>query len=130
MPTELRHIIFSAAEVVEAVMLHNRARGVGMPSGSIKEAGLIDTAPGTPLSFRIVVSLAGLPGAELRATNEVNVDLSGPELAAALISYCRSRSIPMPVKGSKTLERFGSQIGLIVTIKGNNISLPAKLAPG
>ncbi|TPG45728.1 hypothetical protein EAH89_25985 [Roseomonas nepalensis] len=130
MPTELRHIIFSAAEVVEAIILHNRARGVSMPGGSIKEAGLADTPPGAPLSFRIVFSLAGLPGAELRASNEVTVDLADSELAAALIGYCRSRGIPMPVKGSKSLERFGSQIGLIVTIKGNNINLPARLAPG
>ena len=102
MPTELRHLIFSAAEVVEAIILHNRARGVSMPGGAIKEAALAETAPGAPLSFRIVFSLAGLPGAESRAANEVNVDLAGPELAAALIGYCRSRGIPMPVKGSIT----------------------------
>ena len=58
-----------------------------------------------------------------------DVALGGAELIAALIGYCKSASIPVPLKGSKVLERFGSQVGLVITIAGRGSSLVEKLQP-
>ncbi|TPG37720.1 hypothetical protein EAH89_29875 [Roseomonas nepalensis] len=115
MPTELRHLIFSVTEVVEAITSHNRARGVAMPSGTVVGAGLTETPADAPVSFSILVRPdRALPGAEKDKPQKVT--LGGADLMAALIGHCRSCSIPVPMKGTKSLERFGSQLGLVITL--------------
>ena len=115
MPTEVRHLIFSVSEVVEAIKSHNRSRGVAMPSGAVVGAGPGETAPGAPVSFAILVMPdRALQGAEKATPQEVA--LGGADLIAALIGHCRNCSIPVPMKGTKALERFGSQLGLVITI--------------
>ncbi|MBP0496282.1 hypothetical protein [Roseomonas indoligenes] len=138
MPTELRHIIFSSAEIVEAVSLFARSRGRPLPPGQITEAAALDTEPGSAVTFRLSI----LPDASDReagrlsperlsperlSPERLSMDWSGPELAAALLRYCRGRNIPMPVRGSKSLQRFGTQVGLVVTIAPRKSSLPERL---
>jgi hypothetical protein len=118
MPTEIRHLIFSATEVVAATVAYNRARSVAMPSGTITEAGPVKTHPDQPISFRILVAPDATPGAGAQETDEVI--LGSTDLIATLIDQCKASSIPMPMKGSKGLQRFGSQVGLVVTIAGRN----------
>ena len=115
MPTEIRHIIFSSAEVLEAIARFFRQRGKPLPGGQVCEAGPADTLPNEPVIFRVVTA----PN-EPHATEPQRLDLFGAELTSALIGYCRHRDIPLPVKGSKSLERFGSRIGLIVSTAGRN----------
>ncbi|TPG36239.1 hypothetical protein EAH89_30405 [Roseomonas nepalensis] len=115
MPTELRHLIFSVTEVVEAITSYHRARGMAMPSGTVVGAGLTETPAGAPISFSILIlSDRALPGGEKAKPQEVT--LGGADLIAALIGHCRSCSIPVPAKGSKALERYGSQLGLVITL--------------
>lgn len=118
MPTEIRHLIFSSAEILEAVVQYYRQQGRSLLTGHLREAGPVDTPPGVPLIFRVAIAPNEPHGAELET-----VDLRGADLATALIGYCRHRGIPLPVKGSKVLERFGPQIGLIITIAGRNGAL-------
>ena len=114
MPTELRHLIFSVSEVVEAITSYNRSRGVAMPSGAVVGAGLAETPSGAPVSFSILVLPdRALQGGEKGKPQEVT--LGGADLIAALIGHSRSCSIPVPLKGTKSLERFGSQLGLVIT---------------
>jgi len=125
MPTELRHIIFSAAEVTEALGLFSRAQGRTLPCGTTIEAALVGAAAADPIVFRMVVAPDATRGRT--ATGPVRLEWSGPELAAALVHYCRSRSIPVPARGSKSLQRFGTSLGLIVTMVPRNSTLPARL---
>ena len=115
MPNEIRHVIFSVSEMVEAITTYNRSRGVAMPSGTVVGAGPGDAQPGKPVRFSIsVLPDTAMQGAEKEKTQEVT--LGGADLVAALVNYCKNCSIPVPLKGSKMLERFGSQVGLVITI--------------
>ena len=126
MPNEIRHLIFSAGETVEAITAYNRSRGVAMPNGTVAWAGPVETQPGKPVSFSVsVLSDTAVRASEKDKTEEVA--LGGPDLIAALIGYCRKCSIPVPLKGSKVLERFGSQVGLVITIAGRGSTLLEKL---
>ena len=95
-----------------------------MPSGAVVGAGLAETPSGAPVSFSILVLPdRALQGGEKGKPQEVT--LGGAELIAALIGHCQSCSIPVPMRGTKALERFGSQVGLVITI-GRQGATPAE----
>lgn len=127
MPSELRHILFRPAEVAVAITEYYRRTGTPLPQGSIVRCGPECESAGSAMRFRMVLVLdiadseASMPSAG--AHREVVVE--GPILAAALILYCRDRRIPMPVSGDKSLQRFGEQVGLVVTINPRQGNLPA-----
>ena len=124
LPVEIRHIVFTPDEIVAAVFHHFHARGRAAPCGSISSAEVLDTAPGEPVAFRLVITPD--PILDPRAgTAALELELRGPELAAVLIGYCKHARIPVPRNSDKSLQRIvGSQIGLIVTM-GRRDSSPA-----
>ncbi len=127
MPTEIRHILFTANEVVEAAAHYKRLCGAPLPTGTVTEACAIDTIPGAPIAFRIVVELdKPVLSGEFAMKTKV-FDLVGADLAAPLIAYCCKRGIPMPVKGAKSLQRFGTKIGLIISLNGTGEDVLAEL---
>ena len=110
MPTEVRHIIFKPAEVVEAVLAHRRAQKQSTPSGQVGEFGILERPAGASLAFGIqVLPDRGTAGA-------FSIVVEGVELVAVLLSVCRERKIPLPMRGSKALVAFGAQVGLVVTL--------------
>ncbi|MFC7739585.1 hypothetical protein ACFQX4_28545 [Roseomonas sp. GCM10028921] len=116
MPVEIRHIVFTPDEIVTAIVHDHHARGRAVPCGRISRAEVLDTAPGEPIAFGLVIAPNPVlnPGA---GTAALELTMSGAELAAALISYCKHCRVPVPRKGVKSLQRIGgSQIGLIVTM--------------
>jgi hypothetical protein len=119
MPTELRHVLFKPAEVVEALVLHRRRTGEPLPSGSIVACGVEQAGPAAPVGFHLAVERdCGGPDARY----EVRVE--GPELCAALLLYCRERRVPMPAKADKSLQRFGSRLGLVITFNPHGEEVP------
>jgi hypothetical protein len=127
MPTEIRHILFTAAEVVEAAAHYRRLCGAPLPSGTVTEACAIATTPGAPIAFRIVIELDKPDRCGELVTKTKAFDLVGADLAAPLIAYCSKRGIPMPAKGAKSLQRFGSKIGLIISLNGNGEEMLAAI---
>lgn len=120
MPSELRHIVFRPAEVVEAIEEYLRRLGTPLPSGSIVECGPVrgDGFDGKVSFFITIVPDAPWGEAESWTDEEGRreVVIEGPALAAALILFCRSRRIPMPATADKSLQRIGSQICLVASL--------------
>ena len=113
MPTELRHLLFRPSEVVAAIVQYQRHMGYPLPPGTILSHGLEPGEPDGAVQYGMVVCPdTPRPGEPPRR----KVMVEGPALAAALILFCRERHIPLPAKAEKSLQRFGEQVGLVVTV--------------
>ncbi len=128
MPTEIRHILFTSGEVVEAAALFSQQRGQPLPSGTVTEAAPLETVAGDAIGFRISVELDRPEGKE-KDTRVRSFEFVGADLAAILIMYCKRRNIPMPMKGAKSLQRFGSKIGLIVSMNSGGDEVLERTKP-
>jgi hypothetical protein len=85
----------------------------------VTEACAVDTTPGAPVAFRIVIELDKPDRCGEFVSKAKAFDLVGADLAVPLIAYCSKRGIPMPAKGAKSLQRFGAKVGLIISLNGN-----------
>ncbi len=103
MPGEIRLVIFSEAEVLNAITAYRKRRGKPLPSSDHVEVTILDKP-------KIVVTLEIVPEGKQMPIEFV---FEGEELAAALIMSCIGRKIPMPATGvSKTIRRVGDSIAL------------------
>jgi hypothetical protein len=116
MPTEIRHIICNAAEVISALQLFYRTRQKPLPAGSVVSLTIQDD----PLSAILEIE-SDKDGKRIR------VQSGGEEMAAALILFCRESHIPLPADGQKVLQKFGDSLGLIVTRNSRDKALASKL---
>lgn len=95
MPKEDRRIIFSLEETYKALYaLCVQKEMKKPPPGNITVIS-IDKGNDTKLSFRI---------ANMQENTEVKVDYTRDFLAAALLLFCRSQSIPVSKRATKTVE--------------------------
>ena len=130
MPSELRHVLFRPAEVVQAVKEYYRRSGAPLPSGSVVRCG--PEGEGGGVRFRIALvpdrakGHAPAPPGE-GARHEVLVE--GPALAAALILHCRDRGIPLPASAEKSLQRLGERVCLIAIIGAKSRDQPHPSRP-
>ena len=126
MPSELRHILFRPAEVAQAVREYYRRTASPLPAGRVARCGPECEGPGSTVQFRMVFDPDPAEVAAAKSDDTRHeVIIAAPILAAALILYCRDRRIPMPATGDKLLQRFGEQVGLIVTINRKQRDLPS-----
>ena len=105
MAAELRHIIFSKQEVVEAVQSYMRRSGERMPPGVVT---------------RITVKSGEEIGILFQVTEDVSDKIhtfyvDGDKLTAALILHCKTNRIPLPYKAQKSLQMVGSNISMLVS---------------
>jgi len=115
MPTELRHLLFRPAEVVQAVKEYRRRMGHALPSGTIVSYGPECDSSGEILRFRLTLGPDKAPKRGESERGDV-VIIQGPALAAALILYCRDRNIPLAASAGKSLRLFSNQVCLVTTI--------------
>jgi hypothetical protein len=106
-PSEIRHIVFSTAEVAAAIREHRRHIGRPLPAGTLRR---FDMHPGKG-GIRATVDIAPENGVHTE-----HCEVGGPEITDALILYCGAHHIPLPSAGIKTLQRFGDNLLLIVTL--------------
>ena len=107
MPSEIRHIVFSTAEVGSAIREYRRHIGRPLPAGTLRR---LDMHPGKG-GVRVSIDIAPENGGRSE-----NCELGGAEITDALILYCGAHHIPLPSAGIKTLQRFGDNLLLIVTL--------------
>ena len=127
MPKELRHLLFRPPEVVQAVKEYHRRIGDPLPAGAVARCGP-ETADAA-VQFRIILTpdlVAAADGSLVAAVGGERQELliEGPTLAAALILHCRDRKIPLPAAADKSLQRFGEQVCLIVTLNPKLEDMP------
>ena len=122
MPSEVRHILFRPAEIVQAIREYQLKMQQPLPSGLVVDYGPQSDGPGGAVRFHMsIASNQGKSWDEPKTVRQEMV-IEATTLAAALILYCRDRKIPLPASADKSLQRFGEQIGLIATYNPRSAS--------
>jgi hypothetical protein len=116
MPTELRHLLFRPAEVVQAVQEYRRRLGQALPAGRILSCGPECESSGEIVGFRLTLAADPAKGASTGEGVRQDMVIPGATLAAALILYCRDRNIPLAASAGKSLQLFGNQVCLVTTM--------------
>ena len=119
MPTELRHIVFRPAEVIQAVKEYYRRSRQPLPTGSVLSCAVETEKANGAIRFRIKIALDSTDGhlySRSAGTKEQDILIETPNLAAALILYCNMRHVPLPARANKSLQRVGDQLALIVAV--------------
>ena len=75
MPSEIRHIVFSAAEVAAAIREYRRHVGRSLPPGSLRRFEMHPASGGVRVSFDIAAENGGT----------ATLEIGGAEIADALI---------------------------------------------
>ncbi|HUC73331.1 MAG TPA: hypothetical protein VMS01_19230 [Stellaceae bacterium] len=107
MPSEIRHIVFSSAEVAAAIREYRRHIGRPLPVGILRRFDMYPGKGGVRASFDIAP--------DHRVPPET-CEVGGAEITEALVLYCGAHHIPLPSAGVKTLQRFGDSLLFIVTL--------------
>ena len=107
MPSEIRHIVFSAAEVAAAIREYRRHVARPLPAGILRRFEMHPGRGGVRASLHILADNAG-PAA--------SCEVGSAEITEALVLYCGAHNIPLPSAGIKTLQRFGDSLLFIVTV--------------
>lgn len=128
MPTELRHLLFRPAEVVQAVKEYRRRMGHALPFGTILSCGPECESSGEILRFRLTLGPDKTPKRGENGRGDI-VIIQGPALAAALILYCRDHKIPLAASAGKSLRLFGNQVCLVTTINPRQDKMTRPAAP-
>ncbi|MDX2102958.1 MAG: hypothetical protein SF002_10505 [Alphaproteobacteria bacterium] len=93
MPAEIRHIIFSQAEQIEAITDHFKRIGDPLPSGTVKRIR-------RSMMPEIVVTIDFVSD---KSQSEREIILYEEWLVAAFLAYCKLKAVPVPVKAAKRL---------------------------
>lgn len=114
MPQEIRHLLFASAEVVRAVVEYHKRSGTALPSGDVTEFQAYLDPSGVHARFDI-----GRTGWQQTVTVEPG------RLAAALILYCKYRSIPLPADAAKVLHVVDGSVAMELSRNLTADELPA-----
>jgi hypothetical protein len=106
-PSEIRHIVFSAAEVAAAIREYRRHIARPLPAGALRRFEMYPGKGGVRASFDIHPDLGTPPE---------SCEVGGSEITEALVLYCGAHNIPLPATGVKSLQRFGDSLLLIMTV--------------
>lgn len=122
MPAEIRHIVFCSSEIAAAVREYRRQVHRPLPIGALRR---LDMSPSAGGGVRLAIEIAPDSGGSPQTA-----ELGNAELADALIQYCETHHVPLPLIGTKSLQRFGDNLLLIVTnnLKGSGWPLSASLS--
>ncbi|WP_448203569.1 hypothetical protein [Azospirillum sp. sgz302134] len=102
---ELRCLVFTDQEVVKAVLDRRRRMREPLPSGTV---GKVTYRTAQGVETRIQVT--GDEG------DDRSMVLHEAEVAAALVAYCMSRKVPLPVDSDKMLHLINDSLTLMITM--------------
>jgi hypothetical protein len=112
MPKELRCLLFTAEELLEALAEEaQRAMPEVELSGSSAAVQMATAADG-----RVGVRLVRR---QRQGRSRPSAMLEGAELLGLLLRLCKRRRIPLPMRGEKRLELVGPCLALIVTLQAS-----------
>lgn len=127
MPSEFRHIVFRAEEVVQAIQSYMRRMNQPLPAGSILACSVEPDGMAGSVRFRITLAPDGINNRKLNRTERRDVIVEGPSLAAALILHCQALRIPLPAKAAKSLRLVGGQLCLLAAIQPKEHAVDPRL---
>jgi hypothetical protein len=114
LPAEIRHVVFSPAEVAAAIREYRRRIGQPLPEGGLRQIVLQSVGGGAQAMLEIAAD--GGPSSRL--------ECGGAELAEALFAYCDAHMIPLPRAGTKGLQCCGPNLLLIITLNLHGAGWP------
>ena len=114
MPQEIRHLVFAAAEVIRAVVEYHKRSGSALPAGEVTDFEANHEPAGVHARFAI-------GGADWRQV----VTVEPGQLAAALILYCKYRSVPLPADAAKVLHVVDGGVAMELSRNLSVEDLPA-----
>ncbi len=130
MPSELRHLIFQPAEVLQAVRTYHQSAGKPLPPGEVVTCAAEPDVENGSIRFRIAMIPVAQRG-ELRTPGALQTQkllvVDGPALVAALILHCRDRGIPLPARAEKSLKMVNEQLCLVAKISAKRPDQPETL---
>jgi hypothetical protein len=105
MPKEMRRLVLSDTEFREALKSFVATRDRVFNGAALLESRIVAD---DPLEVELTLRVA--------ANQKDTVSLSGAHLAAAVIAFCRSRSIPLPRSSTKSVKRVSGGVALDIHI--------------
>ncbi len=105
MPSELRQIIFTNDEAMAALQQLYQRSNQAFPKGRIENVS-VSAANGCQIDCEVI---------DVSHVRD-HVTVAGEKLAAALLLYCMTRKIPIPVAARKTLDIVNGQLALCITL--------------
>lgn len=110
---ELRCLVFTDQEVVNAVVDRRRRMREKLPQGTIGKVIFQTGEDGEHTPIRTTIQVTNDDG-----TDE-SMHLDETEVAAALVAFCMNRRIPLPVESDKTLYVIKDSLTLMITLNFN-----------
>ena len=104
MPTEYRQIVFTAKEIVRAIIEYRKWRKDPLPEGRVVKFEM----RADPISVAYSIHAGG--------DAPQSFSTPGDDLASALILYCVHMKIPIPAKSKKDIKYVGDQLALTIEI--------------
>jgi hypothetical protein len=104
--TELRRIVFSNEEVIEAIKRYNDVARKKLPDGAIVSCSLSD-AEGLIMTLEMF---------DYTIAKRYRIALKASFIGAALMKWCLDHKIPMSRVAEKTLEVVGNNLSIAMTI--------------
>lgn len=112
MISEVRHVIFSSDELMQAIVEYCRASKTPLPAGDV--VGSTAAVPETGTGLEVALIMRQPPDFE-----DEPVAIENKVVGAALLRHCISKKVPLPRAASKSLELWDG-----------NVALTLSLAPG
>lgn len=113
MQTEIRRLVFSTDELVEALYAYSESSSEKIPEGNVISCKAVDDDK-TAVALEI----------ENRPTQEsYHVNLRHEFVGAALLGYCFDKKIPVPRDSEKSLQISGDNIALAIVRKAGSRQL-------
>lgn len=117
---ELRCLVFTDQEVVNAVFDRRRKRGESSPAGMVTGVTFHQPPPGSGSGTEALIHVTDDYGDDRTMTVEET------ELAAALVHHCMNRKIPLPVDSDKSIYVINGSATLMITM---NFNKPPRMVP-
>ncbi|MFC7049430.1 hypothetical protein [Emcibacter nanhaiensis] len=111
MAAEVRHIFFEESELIRALMKYSLVKKQPIEFGDIK--GLIVNNAGSVSATLMVKKISNEP--------PVKIEFPMPELAAALMLFCRETGIVLPRKAVKSLNVDEDQVFMTLIVNERTV---------
>jgi hypothetical protein len=110
MVSEVRHIVFSSEELMQAIVEYCRASKTPLPAGDV--IGSTATQAEDSNALQVALIMRQPPNYE-----DETVKIENRVVGAALLRYCISKKVPMPRAASKSLELKDGEVALTLSLK-------------
>lgn len=113
MATEFRRIVLTNDELMDAIVLYNRAAKQRLPAGQFVSCTVKD---GPELIVNLEIY-------DINTDKRYNIDLKAAYIGASIIKWCQGEKIPVPRIADKSVEAVGDNVALHLTINGKSDEL-------